>query len=99
MRVQPEAAAVERLIERVDSRFQPCSFDGKPQILDAELKQSLGGPASPWESSFRHGRSEYAPDGSGTRWASDKAAWLEASSVSPHFVNPLNVGSPGKEIP
>lgn len=68
VRAKPEAPAVECLVQRIDARLEPGPFYSKAKVLDAELKQSFGGPVSPRESSFRHGCCEYAARRRVARW-------------------------------
>ena len=60
VRAQAESTALERLVERIDSRLKPRPFHGKAEILDAKPKQSFGGPGGPGEA-FRHIACEYVP--------------------------------------
>jgi len=53
VRANSKAAALECLVERIDTGREPSPFDRQAEVLDAELKQSFGGPGSPGESSAR----------------------------------------------
>ncbi len=79
MRPEPEAAALECLIQRIDARLEPGAFDGKAEVLDPELKQSFIGPGGPGESSFRHG-CEYRRLAVVARWGLPISQFFRPSS-------------------
>src|SRR5438874_9001959 len=57
VRAESEAASLERFVESIDARCQPRPFYCKAEVLDAELKQSFGGPGRPRKSPVRWGHS------------------------------------------